>query len=123
MAERKDHPTAEKKKWSFFRIIDGSFLGGDLLRGQYKLMFLTVALMLVYIANHYVMQQKLTRIDHLKKELEEVRYEALLQQSYLMRESRQSHIEELVKERGLDVEVAAQPPYSLEVKPERRGWK
>lgn len=104
-------------------IIDGSFLNAGILKGQYKVIALTFVLLLVYIANHYLVEQKLTRIDALKNELKETRYETLLQESFLMQESRQSHVEKLVKERGLELHVADQPPYSLHIKPEKHGWK
>ncbi len=107
----------------FMHIIDGSFLTREGLRAQYKVIALGVVLLIVYIANHYIVQQKLTRIDRLKQELKEVRYETLLQESFLMQESRQSHVERLVEQRGLDLHVADQPPYSIRIKPERHGWK
>ena len=58
--------------------------------------------------------QKLSKIDHLQKELQDVRFEALSISSELTGHSRQSQIESLIEEQGIDLEGAQTPPYELE---------
>ncbi len=83
---------------------------------HYKYALFLVALLIVYVANHYSMNAKLKRMDTLRKEVTEQRYELLIQQSALMQESRESHIRKLVEERGLELKSTDQPPYHLKVK-------
>jgi hypothetical protein len=56
---------------------------------------------------------KLSEIDTLQKELIDVKYDALTISSQLMRESRQSNVRELVKDRGLELEDSKTPPYTI----------
>ena len=109
-------PREEKKRIGIAQIMDGSFLGTDFFRQQYKFMLLVVVLLILYIGNRYSVNAKIAEVDRLKQELTETRYEALVQNSNLMQESRQSHIRKLVEERGLDLRETTQPPFHLKVK-------
>lgn len=111
-----EKPQEEKNRISFAQIMDGSFLSTDFFRQQYKFMLLIVVLLIFYIGNRYSMNAKIAEVDRLKQELTETRYEALVQNSNLMQESRQSHIRKLVEERGLDLKETTQPPFHLKVK-------
>ena len=57
--------------------------------------------------------QKLREIDRLNQRLRDVRFEALSISSELTGHSRQSQIEALVEEQGIDLEVAKNPSYVL----------
>jgi len=113
MKQEKDD---KKKKLNVNAILDGSFLNSTFLRQQYKFLSLLVLMLIIYIANRYTLTRKIAEVDDLKKELTELRYEALIQRSNLMQESRQSHIYDLVEEKGLELEQSTQAPYRLKVK-------
>ena len=109
-------PQEKKDRIGLAQIMDGSFLSTDFFRQQYKFMLLIVVLLIFYIGNRYSMNAKIAEVDRLKQELTETRYEALVQNSNLMQESRQSHIRQLVEQRGLDLRETTLPPYHLKVK-------
>ena len=73
-----------------------------------------VLLIFFLISNRYTCLQKLKEIDKLQQQLQDVRFEALSISSELIGSSRQSKIEELVEEEGIDLEGAKTPPYKLE---------
>jgi hypothetical protein len=108
----------EKTKTASYRIfmnelLDGSFLTKDILRRNFKLILLMVVLIFIYISNHYAVIMKLSDIDNLEKELSEAKYEALTRSSELVHESRQSSIRENIQQRGLELEDASTPPYTI----------
>jgi len=108
-------PMVKKTSYRAFvgEIFDGSFMTKDALRRNIKLILLIVACIFIYISNHYAVIMKLSDIDSLQKELTDVKYDALTISSQLMRESRQSHVREMVNERGLELEDTTTPPYTL----------
>ena len=72
-------------------------------------MILTV----LYIDNRYSSQQELIEIDRLKKELDDVKYDALTRSSELMEKSRQSKIEEYISTQGSELQTATNRPYLI----------
>ena len=106
--------TDEKKKKSSLK----SFMGGDILmmdffRRQLKLLILIMLLLMLYINNRYVAQQKVLEIDRLRKELLDVKYDALTRNSELMERSRQSRIEEHIAGKEESVNISTNPPYII----------
>lgn len=104
----------EKKKKNSFK----SFLGGDILmmdffRRQLKLLVLIMFLLMIYINNRYKAQQKLIEIDRLRKELIDIKYDALTRNSELMERSRQSRIEEHIAGKEESVQISTNPPYII----------
>lgn len=79
-----------------------SILGGDILQSKFVvkqiMWFLFVAfLMIVYTGNRYSSQQDIIKIDELRGELQDVKYNVLTQSSELMNLSRQSNVERVLK--------------------------
>ena len=96
----------------------GSILGGDILahsflKRQANLLILIVLLTILYIDNRYSSQQELIEIDRLKKELTDIKYDALTISSELTERSRQSRIEEYIATEGTPLQTAATPPYLI----------
>lgn len=60
------------------------------------MLILIVLLTILYIDNRYSSQQELIEIDRLKKELTDIKYDALTISSELTERSRQSRIEEYI---------------------------
>lgn len=94
-------------------LLDGSFLTKDLMRRNAYWFLLVVGLIILYISNHYAVIMQLSEIDSLQKELTEVKYEALTRTSDLMRESRQSFIQDMITQKGLSLEISPIPPYRI----------
>jgi len=94
-------------------LLDGSFMTKDVMRRNAKLMLLMVGLIIVYISNHYAVIMKLSEMDSLQKELTEAKYEALTRTSDLMRECRQSFVQDLLTQKGMLLEVSKTPPYTI----------
>ena len=74
---------------------------------------LVVVLIFIFIGNRYVCMQRLREIDRLQQQLRDVRFEALSISSELTGNSRQSQIELLIEEQGIELEAAKNPPYEL----------
>lgn len=94
-------------------ILGGDILAHSFLKRQANLLILIVLLTILYIDNRYSSQQELIEIDRLKKELTDIKYDALTRNSELMERSRQSHIEEYISTRESELQTATQPPYVI----------
>ena len=66
-----------------------------------------------YIHNRYASQQQQIEIDRLKKELIDIKYDALTRSSELMEKSRQSRIEEYISNKESDLQTSTNPPYLI----------
>ena len=73
-----------KRRTSLKNIIGGDILATDFFRRQTKLLVLIMVLILFYIHNRYACQQQMIEIDKLKKELIDIKYDALTRSSELM---------------------------------------
>jgi hypothetical protein len=95
--------TKKKKKPSLSYILGGKVLTEDFVVKQSKLFFLIFCLILLFISNRYHCSKKLTEMDELKKELVNLKYEQVMLTTRLTRISRQSQIEELLREKGSEL--------------------
>ena len=77
-------------------ILGGDILANDFFKRQTRLLILIMILTVLYIDNRYSSQQELIEIDKLKKDLIDIKYDALTRSSELMEKSRQSRIEEYI---------------------------
>lgn len=111
MTEKKETTKTKRTPWK--EIIGGDILATDFFRRQTKLMVLIMLLVLFYIHNRYDCQQQLLEIDRLKKELIDIKYDALTRSSELMERSRQSRIEEYISSQESDLQTSTHPPYLL----------
>lgn len=111
MKEEKTEKT--KKGPSLTSIIGGDILATDFFRRQAGLLFLVTVLIIIYINNRYECQQQLIEIDNLKKELTDIKYDALTRSSELMERSRQSRIEEYIATKESDLQTSTNPPYLI----------
>ncbi len=102
-----------KRRTSLKNIIGGDILATDFFRRQTKLMVLIMILILFYIHNRYACQQQMIEIDKLKKELIDIKYDALTRSSELMERSRQSRIEEYIATKESDLQTSTNPPYLI----------
>lgn len=102
-----------KKRTAWKNIIGGDILATDFFRRQTKLIVLIMILVLFYIHNRYACQQQMILIDKLKKDLTDIKYDALTRSSELMERSRQSRIEEYIATKNSDLQTSTNPPYLI----------
>ena len=116
MESRQENIAQSEKKskhTSWKSIVGGDILATDFFRRQTKLLVLIMVLIIFYIHNRYACQQQMIEIDRLKKELTDIKYDALTRSSELMERSRQSRIEEYISTRESDLQTATNPPYLI----------
>ncbi len=79
MEKKQEEKNTEKvkKRTSLKNIIGGDILATDFFRRQAGLLFLIMVLIIIYINNRYECQLQLIEIDNLKKELIDIKYDAL----------------------------------------------
>ena len=89
MEKKQEEKNTEKvkKRTSLKNIIGGDILATDFFRRQAGLLFLIMVLIIIYINNRYECQLQLIEIDNLKKELIDIKYDALTRSSELMERS------------------------------------
>ena len=112
MEKKQEEKNTEKvkKRTSLKNIIGGDILATDFFRRQAGLLFLIMVLIIIYINNRYECQLQLIEIDNLKKELIDIKYDALTRSSELMERSRQSRIEEYIATKESDLQTSTNPP-------------
>ena len=108
-----NNKTKTRRVTSWKNIIGGDILATDFVRRQAKLLGLIMLLVLFYIHNRYKCQQQMIRLEDLKEQLTDIKYDALTRSSELMERSRQSRIEEYIATRESDLQTATTPPYLI----------
>lgn len=116
MANKNKTERPKQPHITFKSILGGDILAHNFLRRQTTLLILIVFLTILYIDNRYSSQQELIEIDRLKKELTDIKYDALTISSELTEKSRQSRIEEYLKTENTGLETATTPPYLIKNK-------
>ena len=111
--EQPNNKQKEASHISLRSILGGEILVHSFLRRQEYLLILIVILTILYIDNRYSSQQELIEIDRLKKELTDIKYDALTISSELTEKSRQSRIEEYISAEGRQLQTAATPPFLI----------
>ncbi|MDO4755442.1 MAG: FtsL-like putative cell division protein [Parabacteroides sp.] len=110
MQHKKNH---KESRFSILYVLGGGILKEDFIVRHTRMIVLVVLLVFFFIGNRYTCMQKLREIDRLQQQLRDVRFEALSISSELTGSSRQSQIELLIEELGIELEVAKNPPYEL----------
>ena len=113
MDEKQKKTRKKVKKLSLLYVLGGGILNEDFIVKHTRMIVLIVILMFFFIGNRYTCMQKLREIDRLQQQLRDVRFEALSISSELTGNSRQSQIELLIEEQGVELEGAKTPPYEL----------
>ena len=111
--EQPNNKQKEASHISLRSILGGEILVHSFLRRQVYLLILIVILTILYIDNRYSSQQEMIEIDRLKKELTDIKYDALTISSELTEKSRQSRIEEYISDEGRQLQTAATPPFLI----------
>ena len=118
---KEQNPNKPKKKsghaspnhMSIRSILGGDILANDFFKRQTSLLILIMVLTILYIDNRYTSQQEMIEIDRLKKELTDIKYDALTRSSELMEKSRQSRIEEYISTEESHLETSTSRPFLI----------
>ena len=110
---KKKKENASPNHMSIRSILGGDILANDFFKRQTTLLILIMVLTILYIDNRYTSQQEMIEIDRLKKELIDIKYDALTRSSELMEKSRQSRIEEYIASQESNLETATSRPYLI----------
>ena len=111
--QKKQKGNTSPKHMSVKSILGGDILANDFFKRQTRLLILIMVLTILYINNRYESQQEMIEIDRLKKELTDIKYDALTRSSELMEKSRQSRIEEYISKEESFLETATSRPYLI----------
>lgn len=103
-----------EKRLTLKGIFLGDFLITDFLRRQSGLLILITIFTVIYIGNRYSCQQEMIEIDRLRKELVDIKYDALTRSSELTERTRQSRIEEYVSAEHSELQISTAPPFVIE---------
>ena len=112
--QKKQKGSTLPKHMSVKSILGGDILANDFFKRQTRLLILIMVLTIIYINNRYESQQEMIEIDRLKKELTDIKYDALTRSSELMEKSRQSRIEEYISQEESTLETATSRPYLIQ---------
>ena len=111
--QKKQKENASPKHMSIRSILGGDILANDFFKRHTSILIIIMILTILYIDNRYTSQQELIEIDRLKKELTDIKYDALTRSSELMEKSRQSRIEEYISTEESHLETATNRPYLI----------
>jgi hypothetical protein len=101
------------KGFSLKSLIDGKILTEESVSKQLPLLALIVVLFIIFISNSYSGGKELTEIEALKDSLKDVKYEHLVISTQLTSHSRQSQVEVLLKERGIELSAPTTPAFEI----------
>jgi hypothetical protein len=107
---KEEHAAPSPKHMSIRSILGGDILANDFFKRQTRLLILIMILTVLYIDSS---QQELIEIDKLKKDLVDIKYDALTRSSELMEKSRQSRIEEYISTEESHLQTATNRPYLI----------
>lgn len=111
--------TEKTKQFSIRKLMSGDILITDFFRGQIFLFLLFCVIAIFYIDNRFACEQQIVKINRLKEQLTNARYEALTSSSVLMQISRQSQVNVEVATKGIDVQPSSEPAIKVEEKDEQ----
>ena len=103
----------ENPKKTFRYWINGIFFTEDFIIKQSKLLILIFFLIIIFISNRYYCSKELTKMDNLKKEQAILKNVQVDLNSRLTKISRQAQIEELLKEKGIEMTKSNTTVYEI----------
>ena len=101
------------KQFSLKSLINGNVLTQKSVIKQAPFIVLMVLIAFISIANRNHAEKLVIKASRLQNEVKELRSQAISTSSELMKFSRQTTVERIVTERGLDLEENLEPPKKL----------
>ncbi len=106
--------TEKAKQWSLRKWMSGDILTTDFFRGQIFLFLLLCVIAIFYIDNRFACEQQIVKINRLKEQLTNAKYESLTTSSILMQISRQSQVSVEVTNKGIDLQPSSEPAIKID---------
>lgn len=113
---------ANKKERSLRRsivdVLNGNFLTKDDVLFHLPYLLFLCLLALIYIANGYVAEDTVRKLNKVGREVKEFRSEYITTKSELMYKSKQSELAEFIDRKGLGLKESFEPPKKIVVESE-----
>jgi len=106
--------TENRQQKSIRYFMSGNILTSDFFRGQLFLFLLLCVIAIFYIDNRFACEQQIVKINRLKEQLTNEKYESLTTSSVLMQISRQSQVSIAINTKGIDLQASPQPAIKVE---------
>ncbi|OFY66149.1 MAG: hypothetical protein A2V64_05625 [Bacteroidetes bacterium RBG_13_43_22] len=113
MAERAENKKKAKTGSFIKELLSGSMITEKIILKNLWYVLLITLLAAIYIGNRFHAEKITRETAKLQSEVRELRAESLSTSASLMFISRQSEVQKLVKEKGLNLEELKTPPYKL----------
>ena len=121
--EFEDPREESAKQFSFRSLVDGNVLSQKAVIKQVPFIILLVLIAFISIANRNHAEKLVIKANELQNEVKELRSQAISTSSELMKFSRQSMVERVVMEKGLELEENLEPPKKLIVNSKEKQRK
>lgn len=94
-------------------IINGNILTREKVLGHLPYVLYISLLALIYIANGFLAEGNVRRLNTVGNEMKELRSEYITIKSDLMYKSKQSELARIIEQKGLGLRESYQPPYKI----------
>ena len=112
--KKKDKKTRNSKTGSFMKeLLSGSMVSEKIILKNLGYIAFITLLAAVYIANRFHAEKITREASKLQQEVKDLRAESLSTSADLMDVSRQSEVERMIMQKGLNLEELKTPPYKL----------
>jgi hypothetical protein len=103
----------KSRKGTLRAFIDGTFLANRVVLDQLPFILFLTILALIYIGNRYHAEKIVRETNRLKKEIKELRAEAISTSAELMYKSTKSQVLKSLREKNLGLEESRVPPKKI----------
>lgn len=101
-------------KKNVMHVLSGTVLTEGFFLKNTHFLFVIIVIVALYISNRYSCISKMAEIQTLERELKDVKYESQTISTELIGISRESQIQKLVNDNGLDMKIPHDPIYKIE---------
>ena len=98
---------------SVVRVFGGNILTESFIINNMRFFAILLIIIFVFISHRYSYLQQMSEIERLQRELKDAKYESLTISSSLTEAGRQTEIEKLIKQYGLEIEISNEPIYYI----------
>lgn len=106
-------PSKEKKQNPLAALLSGSLLTQDSVIKHLPFLLFLAFLGLVYIANGYLAESSVRKINHLQNEIKELRSEQISMKSELNNTIIESELIKIIEQREMGLEESIDPPKKI----------
>ena len=104
----------EDDKQRFLEVMQSLSINGQWFKKQLGVIALILVGVIIYVTNRYQAQQEIIEEEALQKELDDWKYRCLTRNSELTLKTRQSKVEDLLRQYGdSTITIGIEPPYAL----------